>query len=218
VTEPDIVTLSLLLPVLVQVIAPILYEDPDDKTWEDIVDEAMWRTVRAPAASQETFKVVTMTAEPSAAQQAVQSWLAEEHEAVASDKKIGLTSYMRLAAIGLPVLLWHVEEARLKASGALIPKTRAAQEDWLRAMGFQVDPAASAVEHRYSDSVLGLLRLSVSDCLSLSAGPCFGTRSQRSITTSAPGTAVGCCSTVSRRAWALTSRHSARWTARTQRL
>ena len=84
-------------------------------------------------------------------QQAVADWLAEQQDALASDKKISLTSYLRLVALGLPVLLWHVTEARLKSAGKVIPQTRAQQEQWFKNMPDieAPDPEASDMEHRY---------------------------------------------------------------------
>lgn len=110
--------------------------------------EAMFRTIKNVREGERPYKVITHITEPSEAQQAVLSWLAAQQDALATDRKIGLTNYLRLAAVGLPVLMWHIEEARLRSSGPTVPKTRAAQEDWLRRMDIPVDPKASAMEHR----------------------------------------------------------------------
>ena len=108
------------------------------------MDEAMLRTIKITGTP---YKVMTLTCSPNAAQQVVLSWLEEQQDGLAANKKIGLTNYIRLAAVGLPVLLWHVEEARLKADSN-IPKTRAEQEEWLRMAGIAVDPEASGIQHR----------------------------------------------------------------------
>lgn len=145
VTARVTVLLTLKLRVWLQVTRPIMYDEPDGKTWEDILADCTFRTVRA--TSDAPYKVITATEEPSAAQQQVMSWLAARQEGLATDKKIGLVLARRMATIGLPILMYHLEQARLKADKN-IPRTRAAQEAWLRGTGVTVDPKASLVEHR----------------------------------------------------------------------